>query len=327
MKKIWKVLLSIVAAIIIIVCGITAYSHLKYDRSVGSTIAEWYLSAIKKEYTVKSAEAYLKDIKNKGEKNYKIDKSMKFDVPIKKANFNGMDTYVLNPEKNNGTVLLDIHGGAYISQPTIEHWMVFNEIAKETNAKVIVPIYPLAPFATYEKSYSLLTDLYKDLAADTNTKKIVMAGDSAGGGLALGLAESFKENNIAQPDALILISPWVDITMTNPEIKKFEDQDPMLDKNSLIVDGKSWAGNLDTTDYKVSPIYGDLSGLKNVTIFVGTREMFYPDIMDLYKKLKKEGIEAKLHVGQGQNHDYPYIPVSVEGKEAVKEIIKNINDL
>lgn len=319
MKRVWKKILILLGVIVVLMLGLTVYSHVRYDRSVSSTIVERILWTMKDVKTTKQAETELLKKKKAGEKPYRIDSGMKFDVPLNKSDFMGMDCYSLNEKKNTGTVILYIHGGGYVNQPLIQHWQMLNKVAKTTNAKIVVPIYPLAPFATYKESYHLLDALYRSLLSDKKTRKVVLMGDSAGEGLALGLSETFKEKNISQPDALVLLSPWVDVIMSNPDIEKYQDIDPMLDRKSLIVYGKYWAADSEPKNYQVSPLYGDLSGLKNVTIFVGTREQFYPDIMKLDHKLKEAGVKTTLYKGIGQNHVYPCIPTS-EGRNAVKTI-------
>lgn len=326
MKKWQKRLIIFVSAVIFFVLGLTVYSHIRYDRSVSSTVVERILWFMKDPKSIKETQHELSKMKEDGEKKYELSSKLNFDVPVKKTVYEGMDTYVLNGEKNNGTVILYIHGGGYVNQPVIQHWDMLNRVAKNTNSKIVVPIYPLAPFSTYEESYSLLTSLYQSIESNQDTKKIVLMGDSAGGGLSLGLAETFNEKNIPQPNALVLLSPWVDVTMKNSDIKEYEKKDPMLDRNALIAYGESWAGSTDTKDYRVSPLYGNISHLKNVTIFVGTREQFYPDIMKLNDKLKEAGVKTKVHVGIGQNHVYPCIPVK-EGREAIKQISNLVNGL
>ncbi len=126
-----------------------------------------------------------------------------------------------------------------------------------------------------------------------------------------------------QPDELVLLSPWVDVTMNNPDIADYTDADPMLTVTMGKMSGEAWAGSLPTDHWLVSPIYGDLSQLKNVSIFVGTRELFYPDDTLLYEKLKGNP-KVKLYVGQGQNHVYPVYP-TLEGRmaaETIADIVK-----
>ena len=93
-------------------------------------------------------------------------------------------------------------------------------------------------------------------------------------------------HGIEQPDELILLSPWVDVTMSNPDIPNFVGIDPMLTVTMWRTSGEAWVGGLPMDDWHVSPINGDLSDLRNITIFVGTRELFYPDDTLLASKLQ-----------------------------------------
>ena len=108
---------------------------------------------------------------------------------------------------------------------------------------------------------------------------------------------------------MILLSPWMDISMSNPDAANYESVDPMLSAYGLIEMGKCWAGDLDNQDYKVSPIFGDMSSLHDVYLFVGTREIFYPDVISFHEMLATQGSITELYVGEGMNHVYPLYPI------------------
>ena len=99
----------------------------------------------------------------------------------------------------------------------------------------------------------------------------------------------------------------------------------MLSFYGLKEMGKLWAGNLDIKDYKVLPIYGDISNLKDVYLFVGIREILYLDVTKFYDKLQDNNITSKLYVGEGMNHVYPVYPIP-EAKEALKQICDIISN-
>jgi len=111
--------------------------------------------------------------------------------------------------------------------------------------------------------------------------------------------------------------------MSNPDIKNYEDIDPMLSSYCLIESGKLWIGDLAANDYKVSPIYGKMDNIPETLIFTGTKELLYPDICLLHKKLEENNIKAKLIVENNIYHDYPLYPVK-QGTKARKEIVKFI---
>ena len=93
-------------------------------------------------------------------------------------------------------------------------------------------------------------------------------GDSAGGGLALAFCEYLAVNDLPQPENLILMSPWIDISMSGDYDEV--EFDPIGGVDALREMGKAWAGDLDLKDYRVSPMFGDVSKLQKTTIFVGT---------------------------------------------------------
>lgn len=148
----------------------------------------------------------------------------------------------------------------------------------------------------------------------------------AGGGLAASYCEYLGEEGLAQPDAMILLSPWVDVSMSNPDIEDYESADPMLSAYGLTEMGRYWAGDLDLTDYRVSPLYGDVSVLQNVCLFVGAREIFYPDVTEFYTLLQDNGVASELYVGEGMNHDYPLYPIpeAVDAWERICELVETV---
>lgn len=102
--------------------------------------------------------------------------------------------------------------------------------------------------------------------------------------------------------------------------------DPMLGVDGLREMGEKWAGNLDSKDYKVSPLFGDVTKLPKTTLFVGTHEIFYPDVVKFYNKLKDNGVDAELNIGEEMNHVYVIYPLIPEAKEAFKHIVEIILD-
>lgn len=188
-----------------------------------------------------------------------------------------------------------------------------------SNIDIYYPIYPLAPNHTYKDAYLLILKLYKKLLKEN--KEIILMGDSAGGGLALGFAMYLKELNIKLPNKLVLLSPWVDITLSNPSIEEFEKNDPMLSCYGLVEYAKLWAGDLDLKDYKLSPINGDLSNLPDTLIFTGTNEILYPDLILFDKKLQKNKVKSELIIGKNMNHVYP---LYIKKKESLEKIINFI---
>ena len=268
-------------------------------------------------------EDFEEELKNMDNEDYEI--MSKFEIESTIEYVDNMKVYVYDAHlESSGDInntIVYLHGGAYVLQINELQVNTAVKLATKSNSKLYIPIYPLAPNHTAEEAYDLLEKLYLKVLAENENSKIIMAGDSAGGGLALGLSQYFVEKNIYTPDKLILLSPWVDISMENEEIANYEEVDPMLNKTALFVEGEAWRGYLSNKDYKVSPIYGNFDGIKDTIIFVGTREILYPDITLLYEKMKEAGVNVSLEIGENMNHVYVGYPIK-EAEEAIEKIIE-----
>ena len=148
-----------------------------------------------------------------------------------------------------------------------------------------------------------------------STKEISRTGIASA-----ALTEQFKTEGIRLPDELVLLSPWVDISMENEQIKEYEPLDPFLTPTPLIICAEYWKGDLDVHDPRVSPVYGDLKGIRNVTVFSGTAEILYPDAIKFFRRLDEDPLN-ELIVAEDMNHVYPLFPIP-EAKPAVNKILE-----
>jgi len=271
----------------------------------------------------RSEEEYREHILSLGE-NDKVVNPFFFPL-IHVSDYQGVKVYEWN---DNGapdqTVIFYVHGGEFVYNPLLSHFDSLHEIARKSESVVIMPIYHKLPKYTYRDNYPILLSLYKDVIAHYPASKIVLMGDSAGGGMALCLAQQLRDEGVKQPDQIILISPWLDLHTDQPVIDEaYADSDPLLEPWKLRILAEMWAGDTPLADPMVSPIYGDLHGLGRITLFVGTREIFFPDVIRFDKLLYEKGIIHDLIVGEGQNHVYVLYPIK-EGKEARAMIINMI---
>ena len=285
------------------------------SRSMVARLAVIYLKIVRRKD--KNLEKRINKMLKDGEQDWVMPKSISKD--IEETDFNGMKVYYINKNSSYKNVLFYIHGGYYLHQPLKFHVKMLKRILKSGDIMLVFPVYPKAPWHTVEDSFENMLALFNKIQEENVDKKITLAGDSAGGGYSLALAESLDK----QPDELILLSPWVDITMKNEDAKNYIKVDPMLSMEKAIYAGNAWKGNYDENDYHVSPINGNLSKLNKVTILVGTHEFFYPDNTLLYENIKDKDINVALYVGDMLNHVYPAFPTR-EGHKAVKQIVEII---
>ena len=233
-----------------------------------------------------------------------------------------MQVFVFNDKKiRNQKSIIFIHGGAYFFRPNKYHINFAKKLAEKLDAKVYMPMYLIAPEFTYEKSYDVMLKLYNYVLNENGIDNISLIGDSSGGGFALGLLQSLKKLNISRPKRSILISPWVDISTNNPKIEQYESYDPMLAKDTLNKLAIYWSNGTDLKDYRLSPKFGDCKDIGEISFFVGTYEIFLPDILELSEIMENENIEYNLIVKDKMLHDYPLFLHIPEGKEAFKQII------
>ena len=220
---------------------------------------------------------------------------------IETKEFMSRKIFIIKPktEQLSKKVILYFHGGAYVAEATTLHWDFLEKLANDTKSTIVMPDYPLTPKYTYKDVFNMVEPLYKEIISKVDVKNLVMMGDSAGGGITLALAEKISQNNIQLPSKTILISPWLDVTLTNEKIKEVQKNDKDLNKEKLLIAGISYARDEEgMKSYLVKPINGPLSKLKNVIIYTGTYDILNPDTHLLQEKAKKEGIDIQKEYEQ-----------------------------
>ena len=184
--------------------------------------------------------------------------------------------------------------------------------------ELVLPVYPKAPAHTAVEIQQVLIDRYLYLVRekDIPAENIVFVGDAAGGGLALAILQKLKYLALPMPKQAFLISPWLDVSNSNPEIEEIQPHDPILNTDKLSFKGEKYAGDLDLHHPVVSPIYGDLTGLPKLTVFAGTREIFCADVKKLDAIATEKNLNIDVHIFKNQMHFFVGLPIP-EGEEAV----------
>lgn len=306
-------------AVLTAVSGVIMYVYRALfvnNRSIGSELAEDLIRVVNFDLEDVSEEMLERNAEENREE-YEIPRSI-VTSDIESYEVSGMKVFRMSPktEKRKQRVLY-LHGGGYIHQPSVFHWRFLSKLVKEAEMEFIVPIYPKTPEYTYAEAYEAVQELYKVLIQEDDN--IVIMGDSAGGGLTLGLVQWIKKEQLPMPKAQIVISPWLDITLGNPNIEAYETVEPMLKRDNLKIIGKIWSGDADPDYYKVSPMFGDLHGLPKIYLIVGTREIILPDAQKYVRLLAAAGADYEYYEYEMQNHVFPLYPIK-EGIEARKQI-------
>jgi epsilon-lactone hydrolase len=216
--------------------------------------------------------------------------------------------------------MLYLHGGAYVNGVTSAHWQIIEQLIEATGSSVTVPLYPLAPENDNRTAYPFVFDLYKHLLETTEPENIVVAGDSAGGNFALGLALEARESGLPLPARLILFSPWLDLTLADPAAKEVEARDPMLGIEALRIAGEWWAAGEDPKSPNLSPLYADLSGLPPIDLFQGANDLFVVDARTFVSNVQAVGGSIRYFEYAGAFHVFVGATWTPEAQDAYDKI-------
>lgn len=238
----------------------------------------------------------------------------------------GRAVYTFTP-KAGGTSqhIIYTHGGAYVNTLQKPHWDIIEALIRTTGATVTAPLYPLAPEHQYVDAYQFLEATYRAVLEDIPAKQVVFAGDSAGGGLALGQVFRYREIGLPLPGHVVLFSPWLDVTLSNPASPDAELRDVMLGIDWLREAGKWWSGESDPRVPLVSPIFGGLSGLPPIHVYIGTHDLFLSDARQLRDLVTQAGGEIDLKETPGGFHVFMAATFTPEAKEVYSQVAEAIS--
>jgi acetyl esterase/lipase len=247
-----------------------------------------------------------------------------YDISIHKQA--GRKIWTISPKENQeNIVILFLHGGGYIANITKNHWQLVKTLIHETKATIVVPDYPLAPKSKCKEVYTFMNSLYEKLLIDYSDHRMIFIGDSAGGGLVLGLVQQLRNMNKKQPEQMILFSPWLDMTMTNPMLKSIDPLDKMLSINGLKIAGENYAGTLDSKDYRLSPIYGNFRDLCQLSIFTGTNDLLNADAQKCQQIMNNHNLKINYFEYPHMFHDWVIISNLKETIDVIEKVKKLIN--
>ena len=224
---------------------------------------------------------------------------------VQQSTYDGMKVVQITPADPSGKYVVGIHGGAFVLQTSIFHWLDYTLMAYQTGATIEVPIYPLiqqggtAGTVVPEMASFISTQIALHGAANVS-----VLGDSAGGTIALAAVEDMVSLHEAVPSSMVLFSPFLDVTLSNPNISLVRD--PLLGAPSGQL-GQMWAGGLPVKDPLVSPLYGSLAGLPPTTVYSGSLEILAPDTLVLVQEAATQGAPISFVLRAGEFHDWPLL--------------------
>lgn len=248
-------------------------------------------------------------------------------VTYQEAEMGGVTGWWCRPDEAvAGAAILYFHGGAYVVGSARAYRHFAGQVAARAKVAAFVPDYGLAPEHPFPAAVDEAQACYGGLV-EKGFGKIALAGDSAGGGLALVLL-SFpvarsRDGSALRPVGAAVMSPWTDLTLSGASMETRAEADPLLTKDSLASTARLYLGGHDPRDPRASPLYGDLAGLPPVRIHVGEDEILLDDSLRCGERIESEGGIVQVHSWEGMTHVFPS---SIALLHAAKEALDDIGD-
>ena len=225
----------------------------------------------------------------------------------------------VRPEATGVGTILYLHGGGYVFGSPRTHRNLTYPLSVAARAELFAPVYRLAPEYPCPAAIDDALAAYDWLLSiGRNPERMVIGGDSAGGGLALAMLLALKEKGAPMPAGAVLYSPWTDLSVSGGSIAKNAQRDAMFNRDSIEGGAPRYLGSLAPQDPRASPLFADLSGLPPLLVFASESEMLFDDSVRLVKRAKDAGVSVQFEDREGLVHVWPlFHPMMPEAKEAI----------
>jgi len=230
--------------------------------------------------------------------------------------------WLIPDDADEGRAILFLHGGAYVIGSIKSHRDLASQVAAAARCRALIIDYRLAPENKFPAAVEDAATAYKWLLSrGYEPEKIMLAGDSAGGGLSVAALIYLRDSGHPMPAGAMLLSPWTDLGVTGESVTTRASVEPMLVAGALRKDAARYLGGADRKDPLASPIYADLTGLPPLYIQVGTSEILLDDARRLAERAKGDGVEVDLDVWAGMFHVWQFFsPLVPESRRAIEEL-------
>lgn len=229
--------------------------------------------------------------------------------------------WIIPKGSNKDKLIMYVHGGGYVSGSCADHRGFVSKFAERCGVINYLYEYRLAPEHPFPAALDDSVKIYEQLLImGKKAENIIIAGESAGGGLVLAILLALKKKKIPLPKAAVAISPWTDLTCSSQSYTS-KNKVSLAPLNSWLVFSKHYIGNDKADNPFISPLFGDLTGLPPIFINSGEDDELYEDGEKFYLKAKQAGNDIIFIAGKGMIHCYPLLaPMFKEATEAMDEI-------
>jgi len=219
-------------------------------------------------------------------------------------------------------VIYYLHGGGYVMGSVNTHREMVSRLSRAANARVLIIDYRLAPENPFPAAVDDSVAAYRWLlSVGVAPTQLVIAGDSAGGGLTVATLVALRDAGESLPQAGICLSPWVDLECLGESMATQAEIDPMVNRDSVLMLAKAYLGDANPRTPLASPLYADLAGLPPMLIQVGTTEALFDDAKRLADRALAAGVDVILEPWDGMVHVWhAFAAILPEGQQAIDRI-------
>jgi acetyl esterase/lipase len=225
-------------------------------------------------------------------------------------------------------VVLYLHGGAYSLGSVVTHRELIARLARATRRRALAINYRLAPESPFPAALDDTVAAYRWLLAQgISPERIVIAGDSAGGGLAIAALVVLRDARTPLPAAAVCLSPWLDLTLSGASVRTQATADPILDAASLDRYARAYAAGQPLNHPLLSPLFADLRGLPPVLLQAGSAEILFDDATRLTAAARATGVAVTLQTWEGLFHVFQMFSFLPETAKAVAQVTEFVASL
>ena len=256
--------------------------------------------------TFKNKKLSIAELRANGVKNSKMLGEVSKNITVEKINMEGIQAEWLIPfssSTRSEKVILYLHGGGYVTGSIEDYRMMCGLLANATGVKVLIPEYRLAPEHPFPAALDDALKVYQWLLDQGySSANMIIAGDSAGGGLSVATVLALKEKSGSLPAAVVCLSPWADLALTGQSHATKAKAEAILNKDVLREWALCYTDESNLTNPLVSPVHGDFHGFPPLLIQVGSEEILLDDSTLLAEKAKSAGVDVILKIWDGMWH-------------------------
>jgi acetyl esterase/lipase len=241
---------------------------------------------------------------------------------VARSTLAGVPVEQLTPAVRDRRVLLHAHGGGFVMGSAQSHRALAGRIGVACRARVVLPEYRLAPEHLFPAGLEDLLAVYRALlSTGTPAEQIIVSGDSAGGNLVVAMLVRARELGLPMPGAMVLLSPWLDLTCSGESMRTRATIDPWLKPEMCAAIRDMYAGHLNLCDPLVSPLHAELAGLPPMLLQVGDHEILLSDSERMFERARAAGVAAELEVYPAMWHVWQqFAPMLPEANQALASV-------